>query len=62
MLDLKSVIEGEVSKKKKKKKQRLNNLYWAWQPTALFLPGESPWTEDPGGVCEVAKSWTQLSD
>ena len=20
----------------------------AWQPTQVFLPGESPWTEDPG--------------
>ena len=22
----------------------------AWQPTLVFLPGESPWTEDPGGL------------
>ena len=22
----------------------------AWQPTPLFLPGESPWTEEPGGL------------
>ena len=22
----------------------------AWQPTPVFLPGESPWTEDPGGL------------
>ena len=21
----------------------------AWQPTPLFLPGESSWTEEPGG-------------
>ena len=21
-----------------------------WQPTAVFLPGESPWTEEPGGL------------
>ena len=21
----------------------------AWQPTLVFLPGESPWTEEPGG-------------
>ena len=20
----------------------------AWQPTLVFLPGESPWTEEPG--------------
>ena len=23
----------------------------AWQPTPVFLPGESPWTEEPGGLC-----------
>ena len=22
----------------------------AWQPTPVFLPGESPWTEGPGGL------------
>ena len=22
----------------------------AWQPTPVFLPGESPWTEKPGGL------------
>ena len=22
----------------------------AWQPTPVFLPGESTWTEDPGGL------------
>ena len=22
----------------------------AWQPMAVFLPGESPWTEEPGGL------------
>ena len=21
-----------------------------WQPTPIFLPGESPWAEDPGGL------------
>ena len=23
----------------------------AWQPTPVFLPGESPWIEEPGGLC-----------
>ena len=32
----------------------------AWQPTPVFLPRESPWTEI--GVHGVAKSQTQLSD
>ena len=22
----------------------------AWQPTPVFLPGEYPWTEEPGGL------------
>ena len=21
-----------------------------WQPAPVFLPGESPWTEEPGGL------------
>ena len=34
-----------------------------WQPTPVFLPGESPWTEELGGLHTVhraAKSWTWL--
>ena len=29
-----------------------NAALWrrAWQPTPVFLPGESSWTEDPGGL------------
>ena len=23
---------------------------WAWQPTLVFLPGKTPWTEEPGVV------------
>ena len=31
---------------------RLGRFPWsrAWQPTPVFLPGESPWTEEPGKV------------
>ena len=29
---------------------REDSLEEAWQPTAVFLPGESPWTEEPGGL------------
>ena len=32
----------------------------AWQPTPVFLLGESPWTEEPGGY--IAKSQIQLSN
>ena len=32
------------------------------QPTPVFLPGESPWTEEPGGYSpRVAKRQTPLS-
>ena len=36
----------------------------AWQPTPVFLPGESQWTEEPqwATIHVVAKSWTRLSD
>ena len=30
---------------------------WAWQPMPVFLPGESPWTEEPGGL-QSAESQT----
>ena len=37
---------------------RVRSLGWedpleegmAWQPSPVFLPGESPWTEEPGGL------------
>ena len=30
----------------------LGKIPWrrAWQPTPVFLPGQSPWTEEPGGL------------
>ena len=28
----------------------------AWKPTPVFLPGESPWTEEPGGLPSMG-SW-----
>ena len=32
--------------------------------TSVFLPGESPWIEEPGGLQSIRsqKSWTWLSD
>ena len=34
-----------------------------WPPPPVFLPRESPWTEEPGGLLSgVSKSQTQLSD
>ena len=36
------------------------------QPTAVFLPGESPWTEEPGrlqsmGLQSVGHDWSNLA-
>ena len=38
----------------------------AWQPTLVFLPGESPWTEEPGGLQSmgsqrVGHNWSDLA-
>ena len=35
----------------------------AWQPTPVFLPGESPWTEETGGLPSMgSQSRTRLID
>ena len=35
----------------------------ARQPTPVYLPGESPWTEKPGGLQPMGlQNWTWLSD
>ena len=33
----------------------VGKILWrrAWQPTQIFLPGESPWTEEPGGLQSI---------
>ena len=34
-----------------------------WQPTPVFLPGDSPWIEEPGGLQSMSsQSQTCLSD
>ena len=44
----------------------IGHIPWrrAWQPTSVFFPGESPWTEEPGRLqcMGVTKSLTWLSD
>ena len=30
----------------------------AWQPTSVFLPGESPWTEEPGSLQSMGSEST----
>ena len=38
----------------------------AWQPTPVFLPGESPWIEEPGGLQSIGSkrvghNWSDLA-
>ena len=45
----------EVTCQCRRPKRRVQSLSWKnpwrrkWQPTPVFLPGESSWTEEPGG-------------
>ena len=36
-----------------------------WQPTPIFLPGKTPWTEEPGGLsprgCKESGTTEQLN-
>ena len=34
----------------------------AWQPTPVFLPGESPWTEEPGGLQSMESQRVRHTD
>ena len=33
-----------------------------WQPTPLFLPGESPWTEKPGGLQSIGSQESDVTE
>ena len=33
-----------------------------WQPTPGFLPGEPPWTEEPGGLQSIGSQESDISD
>ena len=46
----------------------VEKILWrkAWQPTPVFLPGESPWTEEPGGLQSIGSQrgghdWSDLA-
>ena len=46
----------------------IEKISWrrAWQPTPVFLPGESPWTEEPGGLQSIVleragHDWSDLA-
>jgi len=32
---------------------------YKWQPTPVFLPGESPWTKEPGGLQSTGSPKTE---
>ena len=34
----------------------------AWQPTPTFLPGESPWTEEPGGLQSMGRKESDMTE
>ena len=47
---------------------RVGKIPWRreWQPTSVFLPGESPWTEEPGRLQskrsqKVIHDWSNLA-
>ena len=48
---------------RKTKQKEDGGDFKTWQPSPGFLPAESPWTEEPGGLQSVgvAKSRTRLS-
>ena len=43
-------LPTSVGHKESKFDPLVGKIPWkrAWQPTPVFLPGESPWTEEPG--------------
>ena len=43
---------GSINKESTCKAGGMGSIPWrrAWQPTPVFLPGESPWTEEAGGL------------
>ena len=34
----------------------------AWQPTSVFLPGESPWTEELGGLQSMGSQESDMTE
>ena len=41
-----------------------NTIHWRrkWQPTPVFLPGESPWTEEPGGLESMGSKESDMTE
>ena len=49
---LRSILKFMISMLARVWENKQEIIPWrrAWQPTPVFLPGESPWTEEPGGL------------
>ena len=45
-------LEAQMVKNMPAMQETWVEISWrrAWQPTSVLLPGESPWTEEPGGL------------
>ena len=35
---------------------------YAWHPTLVLLPGESPWTEEPGGLQSMGRKELDMTE
>ena len=44
---------GACGEGRKTKQKEDGGDFKTWQPTPGFLPGESPWTEEPDGLQSV---------
>ena len=42
----------------------VGKILWrrAWQPTQVFLPGDPPWTEEPGGLQSVGSQRVEQAE
>ena len=61
-------VENLPAMRKTRVQSQAGKIPWrrAWQPTPVFLPGEFPWTEEPGGLQSMGSQrvgcdWAQYS-
>ena len=42
----------------------VGKILWSkkWQPAPVFLPGESPWIEDPGGLQSMGHGESETTE
>ena len=47
-----TVVKNLPAMQETQVRSRVGKIPWrtAWQPTPVFVPKESPWTEEPGGL------------